>query len=135
MVAISGNGGLSNTPISNYTRDQGWGMGSAVGAIPSIIGGREIRLSHVGKVFPISQESLRQVARTGLQFAPMGRSNIKQTLGACVDPTSVGEATSTEENVRLPFDNAYFNVVIAWHCRDGLPLHASNSCSAWANRH
>ena len=27
LVAISGNGGLSNTPISNYTRDQGWGMG------------------------------------------------------------------------------------------------------------
>ncbi|MEX2027647.1 MAG: Nramp family divalent metal transporter, partial [Pirellulaceae bacterium] len=27
LAAISGNGGLSNTPISNYTRDQGWGMG------------------------------------------------------------------------------------------------------------
>ncbi len=25
FVAISGQGGLSNTPISNYTRDQGWG--------------------------------------------------------------------------------------------------------------
>ena len=27
MAAIAGNGGLSNTPISNFTRDQGWGMG------------------------------------------------------------------------------------------------------------
>src|SRR6185436_14562183 len=34
LAAIAGNGGLSNTPVSNYTRDQGWGMGHAVGAIP-----------------------------------------------------------------------------------------------------
>lgn len=58
MAAISGNGGLTNTPISNYTRDQGWGMGKQVGAIPSILGGHEIELSHVGKVFHITPESL-----------------------------------------------------------------------------
>ena len=34
-------GGLTNVPISNYTRDQGWGMGKHVGAIPSIVGGTE----------------------------------------------------------------------------------------------
>ena len=34
LVAISGSGGLSNTPISNYTRDEGWGMGHHVGASP-----------------------------------------------------------------------------------------------------
>jgi hypothetical protein len=58
LVAISGNGGLSNTPISNYTRDQGWGMGSHVGAIPSVFGGQNIQLSHVGTVFLVSDESL-----------------------------------------------------------------------------
>jgi hypothetical protein len=58
MAAISGNGGLTNTPISNFTRDQGWGMGHHVGAIPSIIGGRAIQLSHVGMVFPVTGESL-----------------------------------------------------------------------------
>lgn len=58
MAAISGNGGLTNTPISNYTRDQGWGMGYHVGAIPSVIGGRSIQLSHVGMVFRLTQESL-----------------------------------------------------------------------------
>jgi len=58
LVAISGNGGLSNTPISNYTRDQGWGMGSHVGAIPSVFGGQNIQLSHVGTVFAINDESL-----------------------------------------------------------------------------
>jgi hypothetical protein len=58
LVAISGQGGLSNTPISNYTRDQGWGMGSHVGAIPSLIGGHNIQLSHVGTVFHVDEESL-----------------------------------------------------------------------------
>lgn len=58
LVAISGQGGLSNAPISNYTRDQGWGMGSHVGAIPSLVGGRNVRLSHVGVVFQPTPESL-----------------------------------------------------------------------------
>jgi len=51
LVAISGSGGLSNTTISNYTRDEGWGMGRHVGAIPSMVGGLEIQLSHQGAVF------------------------------------------------------------------------------------
>jgi hypothetical protein len=58
MAAISGNGGLTNTPISNYTRDQGWGMGREVGAIPSIIGGHAIELSHSGKVFEVNSKTL-----------------------------------------------------------------------------
>ena len=58
MVAISGNGGLSNTPISNFTREQGWGMGHHVGAIPSVVGGHQFKLSHVGMVFQVTPESL-----------------------------------------------------------------------------
>ncbi|MCH2210665.1 MAG: Nramp family divalent metal transporter [Fuerstiella sp.] len=58
LAAIAGSGGLSNTPTSNYTRDQGWGMGHHVGAIPSAIGGHDISLSHVGCVFEISEESM-----------------------------------------------------------------------------
>ena len=58
MAAIAGNGGLSNTPISNFTRDQGWGMGHHVGAIPSMVGGQGITLSHVGSVFEVNQQSL-----------------------------------------------------------------------------
>src|SRR4029077_3112356 len=50
--------GLLNTSVSNYTRDQGWGMGSHVGAIPSLIGGRHIQLSHVGAVFSVDEQSL-----------------------------------------------------------------------------
>jgi hypothetical protein len=48
LAAIAGSGGLTNTPISNYTRDQGWGMGHKVGAIPSVFGGHGLSLSHVG---------------------------------------------------------------------------------------
>ncbi len=63
LVAISGSGGLSNTPISNYTRDQGWGMGHHVGAIPSVVGGQHLQLSHVGMVFRVTAESLRKWRR------------------------------------------------------------------------
>ncbi|HEX7449529.1 MAG TPA: Nramp family divalent metal transporter [Pirellulales bacterium] len=58
MVAISGQGGLSNTPLSNYTRDQGWGMGHHVGAIPSVVGGHKFQLSHVGCVFRVDAQTL-----------------------------------------------------------------------------
>src|SRR5262245_52548886 len=58
MAAIAGNGGLSNTPMSNYIRDQGWGMGEHVGAIPSFVGGRGIGLSHVGCVFEVTDKVL-----------------------------------------------------------------------------
>ena len=60
MIAISGNGGLTNTPISTFTREQGWGMGKHVGGIPSFVGGQAIELSHVGMVFPINAESLKR---------------------------------------------------------------------------
>lgn len=58
FAAIAGIGGLKNTMISSYTRDQGWGMGGQVGAIPSIFGGRRLELSHVGKVFEVTEASL-----------------------------------------------------------------------------
>jgi len=63
MVAISGLGGLSNTPVSNYTRDQGWGMGRHVGAIPSVVGGHKITLSHVGCVFRVTAETAERFRR------------------------------------------------------------------------
>ena len=49
FAAVAGAGGLSNSLMSNYVRDKGWGMGAAVGAIPSLVGGRQIALSHTGK--------------------------------------------------------------------------------------
>jgi hypothetical protein len=58
FAAIAGAGMLSNALFSNYTRDKGWGMGAKTGAIPSAIGGHQISLSHVGKVFMVTPESL-----------------------------------------------------------------------------
>lgn len=60
LSAIAGAGMLSNALFSNYARDKGWGMGAQTGAIPSAIGGHRIQLSHVGKVFPVNNESLVQ---------------------------------------------------------------------------
>lgn len=56
--AVAGAGGLTNAAFSLYARDKGWGMGSRVGAIPSAIGGRTIKLSHTGKVFDLNDETL-----------------------------------------------------------------------------
>lgn len=60
FAGYAGGGGLSNSTYSNFVRDKGWGMGSCVGAIPSAIGGRQVTLSHVGSVFPITEENLRR---------------------------------------------------------------------------
>jgi len=60
FAAIAGIGGTSNTLLSNYVRDKGWGMGKHVGAIPSAVGGSTVTLSHVGKVFPLDDANLRR---------------------------------------------------------------------------
>ncbi|MFO1019879.1 MAG: Nramp family divalent metal transporter [Planctomycetales bacterium] len=58
FAGYAGGGGLANATYSNFIRDKGWGMGSQVGAIPSAVGGTNISLSHVGKVFAITHNSL-----------------------------------------------------------------------------
>jgi len=58
FAAIAGIGGLKNTMISSYTRDQGWGMGAQVGAISSRFGGRDIQLSHAGRIFLVTARAL-----------------------------------------------------------------------------
>lgn len=60
FAGYAGGGGLANSTYSNFVRDKGWGMGQAVGAIPSAIGGKSITLSHVGKVFLLTPENLRR---------------------------------------------------------------------------
>lgn len=60
FAGYAGGGGLANSTYSNFVRDKGWGMGSQVGAIPSAVGGRNVTLSHVGKVFPINEENLKR---------------------------------------------------------------------------
>jgi len=60
FAGYAGGGGLANSTYSNFVRDKGWGMGQKVGAIPSAIGGRRVALSHVGKVFPLTEANLQR---------------------------------------------------------------------------
>jgi hypothetical protein len=60
FAGVAGGGGLGNSMYSNYVRDKGWGMGSLVGAIPSAVGGQQISLSHLGKVFLPTLENLKR---------------------------------------------------------------------------
>jgi hypothetical protein len=58
LAATAGSGGIGNLTVTNWVRDKGFGMGSKVGAIPSAVGGIEIKLSHVGTVFPATDANL-----------------------------------------------------------------------------
>lgn len=80
MAALAGTGGLTNTSVSGYTRDQGWGMGFRVGAIPSAFGGHSVKLSHVGMVFPIARET---VARFRGWYRHVLRDQVVVWMPAC----------------------------------------------------
>ena len=57
FAAYSGAGGLGNIFTMSWLRDKGFGMGSIVGAIPSAVAGREIKLSKIGTIFDPAKES------------------------------------------------------------------------------
>jgi hypothetical protein len=58
FAAYAGAGGIGNCWITNWLRDKGFGMGSVVGFIPSAVGGKEVKLSHVGSVFEPNQSNM-----------------------------------------------------------------------------
>lgn len=60
LAATAGSGGMGNLVLTSWARDKGFGMGQHVGAIASAIGGREVKLSQAGKVFPLTPENLRR---------------------------------------------------------------------------
>ena len=93
LAAIAGNGGLTNTPISNFTRDQGWGMGDKVGAIPSVVGGHGITLSHVGCVFQVNDETLPRWKRWVRHIT---RDQICVWMVACLIGVSLPSILSVE---------------------------------------
>jgi hypothetical protein len=60
LAAYAGAGGILNLTASNWIRDKGFAMGSRVGAIPGLVGGRKIKLSPIGKVFTVTDENLER---------------------------------------------------------------------------
>ena len=58
LAATAGSGGIGNLTVTNWVRDKGFGMAATVGAIPSAVGGHSIQLTHVGKIFTVTPESL-----------------------------------------------------------------------------
>jgi len=58
FAAYSGGGGVANLTLSNWARDKGYGMASAVGFIPAIVGGQKVTLAHSGATFQPTPEAL-----------------------------------------------------------------------------
>jgi hypothetical protein len=51
FAGYAGGGGVANIVLSNWARDKGYGMSSAVGYIPAAVGGRKVALAHTGATF------------------------------------------------------------------------------------
>lgn len=60
LAGIAGVGGLTQTAICAYTREQGWGMGRKVGAIASMVGGQPVELAHSGATFQPTPTALER---------------------------------------------------------------------------
>jgi hypothetical protein len=60
LAGIAGVGGLTQTAICAYTREQGWGMGAKVGAIASMVGGEPVALAHSGATFKPTPSALER---------------------------------------------------------------------------
>lgn len=58
FAGFAGNGGIGNIWTANWIRDKGMGMGSTVGYIPSAVGGKVVKVSPIGTVFPVNEENL-----------------------------------------------------------------------------
>lgn len=57
FAGFAGNGGIGNVWTSNLIRDKGFAMGSVVGYIPSMVGGKKVKVSPVGSTFPLTPEN------------------------------------------------------------------------------
>jgi hypothetical protein len=60
FAAYSGCGGVTNITLSNWVRDKGYGMGSVVGYIPTLVAGKEVHLAHTGSVFAPTAPALER---------------------------------------------------------------------------
>ena len=68
FAAYSGTGGLGNILTASWVRDKGFAMGSIVGAIPSLVAGKEIALSKIGTIFDPAKESNKKAWDTWWKY-------------------------------------------------------------------
>ncbi|MEM1546565.1 MAG: Nramp family divalent metal transporter [Candidatus Methanomethylicia archaeon] len=61
--AYIGDAAAANFDGMNYYRDKGYGMGSIVGYIPAVIGGKKVALSPLGSIFKLTKENLEVFKR------------------------------------------------------------------------
>ena len=130
FASIAGSGGLTNAVISNYTRDQGWGMGRHVGAIPSIVGGTAIALSHTGAVFDVNAQTLPRWRRW---LGHVRRDQLVIWMPACfvglalpamlsVHFLKPGTVTSDWTAAAMTADGVRDHVARDWGAAWGLPM-------------
>jgi hypothetical protein len=60
FAAYAGAGGVINLTLSNWARDKGYGMSSAVGYIPAAVGGKKVALAHSGSTFQPTASALER---------------------------------------------------------------------------
>jgi hypothetical protein len=60
FAAYAGGGGVANLTLSNWARDKGYGMSSAVGFIPAAVGGKKVALAHFGSTFQPTTAALKR---------------------------------------------------------------------------
>jgi len=125
FAAIAGVGGMAQSSISNYTRDQGWGMGRHVGAIPSLVGGKNIELSHVGTVFKPTEQSQRHWKRW---YWHVLRDQVVIWMPACVIGVALPAMLSVEF---LPRDIVPSDWTIAGMTADGVAGRVGGNLGAF----
>ncbi|WP_258358712.1 Nramp family divalent metal transporter [Moorella sulfitireducens (nom. illeg.)] len=60
LAGYAGAGGILNMGVTNWARDKGYGMGAAVGYIPSLIGGKEVHVAATGKIPPYNKTTIER---------------------------------------------------------------------------
>ena len=125
FVAIAGSGGLVNTAISNHTRDHGWGMGKHVGAIPSAVGGRDLKLSHVGSVFRVTEESRNRFKRW---YRHVMRDQLAVWMPACFLGVALPSLLSIAFLKRGTYADKW---TAAGMTADGVQAHVSAAAGTW----
>lgn len=122
LAATAGSGGIGNLTITNWVRDKGMGMGGRVGAIPSAVGGKNIDLSHNGKVFALSPDNLGRW-RTWWKYIVLDQVwlwGIGCFLGMYLNVNLATAIMPVGENIEGPAAGAYQAEFMATHMWKGL---------------